>query len=335
MRAGGLLAAAFAALGFATAATAQQESWTSSLLPAEGAYFGAAHTVPHGPLWFACNGARDGRPIDDGFADLQAPFTMTLELRHEALGRAATAETRADLRMAVDDVIYQLPPLRFSPRKQWISWAVHLSMGDAMLTDIMDGGAVTVLAGERILSRHGGALGQELSNTMGFCIEEHLRTGLAVPDHAMAALARMRSGAPAGPALPQTDRRARDHAAGMCGGQAEIAPDSLTRVEINGDGRPDTVLFWSGVDCIGGAMAGMIGGGNCGASQCLTSVFVSGTGRGTLPDAELFSQGVVLDPARPGLVGFGLRLAACRDAGLMPDCITWHRWTASGLVRVN
>ena len=335
MRAVACLAAVVGLVMAALPLAAQQETWMSSLTPGEGAYVGSTHTLPHGPLWFICGGTRSGAPIDDGFATLPSPFTLTLELRHDALGSASGPDRRDDLRIAVDDVVYQLPPMQFSPRKPWISWSEHLSMSDAMLADIMDGGVVTVLAGETALSRHDGALGRHLSDTVGFCIEEHLRTGLPVPAHAMDAVARMRSGAPAGPTAPETERRMRDHVAAYCAADAEITPDSITTVEINGDGRPDTVLFWGGVDCLGGPNDTMIGAGHCGASQCLTSVFVSGTGRGSLPDAELYSQAPVLDPARPGLIGFAVRLAVCRDAGLMPECTTWHRWTAAGLTRVE
>lgn len=333
------LAALILATGVATAATAQQETWTSSLTPGDLLYVGWTHTLPHGPLWFSCGGTRQGTPLADDFAEPAAPYTLTVELRHEALGRAAGATTRADLRIGVDDTVYALPPVRFSPQKPWISWSVHLSMNDAMLADIMDGGDLTVYSQDTVLSRHAGEIGRHLSDTVGFCIEEHLRTGLAVPEHAMPAVSRMQAGvrdiAGGAPTAPQTDRRMRDHVAGFCVADARIAPDSVFTTELNGDGRPDTVLFWGGVDCLGGPYDALVGGGNCGASQCLTSVFISGTGRGSLPDAELFSQGPVLDPGRPGLVGFGLRLAVCQEAGLMPDCVTWHRWDGTGLQRVN
>jgi hypothetical protein len=332
------LATVLGAVALSSPTLAQQETWMSSLTPGEGAYFGSTHTLPHGPLWFICSGSRDGRPIDDGFADLPAPYTLTVELRHDALGRAAGPDMRGDLRIGVDDVIYQLPPLRFSPRKSWVSWSVHLSMSDAMLADIMDGGTVTAYAGDTVLSRHLGAIGRNLSDTIGFCIEEHLRTGLPVPAHAMAAVSAMRAGgqaAAAAPTAPETDRRMRDHVEGYCTVPAEIAPDNVYATELNGDGRPDTVLFWGGVDCLGGPNDTAFGAGNCGASQCLTSVFISGTGRGSLPDAELYTQGPVFDAGRPGQIGFALRLAACRETGLMPDCIMWQRWTGTGLQRVN
>ena len=328
--------ATLVALGVAGHATAQQENWISSLLPAEGSYFGSAHTVPHGPLWFSCNGSRDGTPVADGYADLQPPYTLTLELRHDALGRADGPITRGGLRIGVDQTIYQMPAMRFSPDKQWISWSVHLSMSDPLFADIMDGGTVTVYAGEVLLSRHEGAIAQNVTDTIGFCIEEHLRTGVPVPPHAQAAVAQMQGGVPSGPTAPTTDRRMRDHVAAICGAPAQIDGDRVFTTEVNGDGRPDTILFWGGVTCLGGPNAETFAAGKCGASFCLTSIFVSGTGRGSLPDDEFLSgEGPVFDPARPQLLGIGLPQSACLESGLMPTCLAWFRWTGADFQRVN
>jgi len=328
-------------------AVAQEETWISSLTPGDAAFVGWAHTLPHGPLWFHCAGRPDGRPISPYGASIAPDFThaLTVELRHQALGTAAPGATRGDISLEIDETRYQLPPLDFRVHAGLSGWFVDLSMGDALFDDIRNGGSVTVYAGATPIATHAGAISTAVTEVTGFCADQFTRAGVPVPQHAAGAVAAPGTtpspvpGVATPPPQPslETFNRMVGTVRAHCGEPFDIDPEQngWTTTELNGDGEPDTVLFWGAVSCRSGPFAGSAGGGNCGASQCLTSIFISGTGRGTAADAELFSQGPVFDPTRPGEVGFVARLAVCRQAGLMPDCLTWHRWTDTGLVRTN
>jgi hypothetical protein len=330
------IAATVAAALSSGSAQAQQETWVSSLTPGDALFVGWAHTLPHGDLWFHCAGSPDGRPRSPYANGIPPAFThgLTVELRHAALGAGGPGAVRGDISLAVDGTRYALPPMTYRNHGGLAGWVVDLSMGDALFTDIRDGGAITLFAGDTPIASHAGAIATAVAEVTRFCADQYARTGTPLPAHAAAAV----SAAPA-PQAAAADTVARmvDTVRAHCGEPFDILPDqpSWTTVELNGDGRPDTILFWSAVSCRVGPYARSIGGGNCGASQCLTSIFISGTGRGAQADAEFFTQGPVIDPARPGEVGFALRLGACREAGLMPDCVTWHRWTGTELVRTN
>lgn len=332
---------AAALLTLCTSAAAAQENWITSLTPGDVSFVGWAHTLPHGPLWFHCAGDANGRPISTYSGAIAPAFThgLTIELRHAQLGTAAPGAVRGDISIDVDGTRYQLPPMDFRTQGTLSGWFVDLSMGDPMFTDIRDGGTITVFAGASAIASHSGAIGPAVSEVTRFCAEQFAQAGRPLPEHAAAAFSGLaRRAGPMAPSAPQdTMERMIAAVRAHCGDPFDIIPEynGWTQTDLNRDGAPDTILFWGAVGCRVGPFAGSVGGGNCGASQCLTSVFVSGTGRGAEPDAEFFTQGPVLDPARPGDIGFGLRLGACREAGLMPDCVTWHRWTGTQLVRIN
>ena len=333
--------AAAGLLALCAGGAAAQESWITSLTPGDASFVGWAHTLPHGPLWFHCAGDAQGRPVSPYGGAIAPAFThgLTVELRHTALGTAAPGAVRADVSLDVDGTRYQLPPMDYRTSGSLGGWFADLSMGDALFADIRDGGTITVFASATAIATHEGAIGPAVAEVTRFCAEQFAQAGQPLPQHAAAAFAGGAPGAATAPGVPPLDTMGRmvDHVRAHCGEPFDIVPEynGWTQTDLNGDGAPDTILFWGAVSCRIGTFAGSVGGGNCGASQCLTSVFVSGTGRGAEPDAEFFSQGPVLDPARPGEIGFAVRLAVCRDAGLMPDCVSWHRWTGTELVRIN
>jgi hypothetical protein len=99
------------------------------------------------------------------------------------------------------------------------------------------------------------------------------------------------------------------HLTALCQGAWYSDPDHVQVADLDGDGREDFVLNWSGVQCQGA----MTGRAFCGAANCRIDVFMSSRGYASPIELLGVAADVVLDDAgahRPAVVGNGLRL--CR-----------------------
>ena len=93
------------------------------------------------------------------------------------------------------------------------------------------------------------------------------------------------------------------------GGEVGFAPDTVRKVDFNGDGRDDYVVSFENATC-GGAKTG----GFCGTGGCMTDFLV------TLPNGKLRSvfagqiDGYEILPGKPRKVRFWIFHSYCEDS---------------------
>jgi hypothetical protein len=92
------------------------------------------------------------------------------------------------------------------------------------------------------------------------------------------------------------------------GGKVEFAPDTVRKVDFNGDGRDDYIVSFENAKC------GEFKGSFCGTGGCMVDFLV------TLPNGRLRSvfAGQIHDyeilPGRPRKVRFGIFHSYCKDS---------------------
>lgn len=303
-----------------------------------GALLTAVAHAPEFSLSFLCTApAPRGRPLlETGEHEAQrtdGPFTVILTAGDSLMDPYADASTLS-ARMTLDGTTFGLPPMPWD--ELFWNWSVTLPMTDPMVLQAVSARSMIFDGGRGTAWQYPvDGLSDALTQALRFCAQGWQRAGHTVPGALVPVVGETAPApvsAPAGQGQ-DTEARMRAEVNAHCGGSYRIEDEGIIRPDVNADGVADTVLFWGAVSCFAGDYAGMIGGGVCGASQCATEVFLSGGTGGS--EFELYSQGPVLDPGRPGEIGFGMNLSSCQGMGLMPACVAWYRWDGRELSRTN
>lgn len=316
-----------------------------------GAWFQGYAALQNGDVELICGGRSvEGLPLpqtDEPF--ITEPYTLYLNLWSPDLPRgtiSASGTSRLDAAFVVDGVRYRLPALNWTEMNaHWLHW---LSFGDPFLQALRTAETLRLdVAGGAVYDVPTDGLGDAVFAMLTYCDARWQRSATPVPDHAAQAVEALRAAvsnatanAPAAPRHQTPDRvqamaRLESTLSGHCQGPYEVSPESMTWTDLNSDGDQDLVFYWASLRCRQGLWADAPGGGNCGTSQCLASVFLSGSETSVEADAETMAQGVQTDPGRPGQIGFNRRLTVCTELQLGDECVDWMQWRNGALERVR
>ncbi|WP_102107929.1 hypothetical protein [Oceaniglobus roseus] len=279
------------------------------------------------PLVFDCaaRSVQNPLPADRMWPDYtHAPPWQVLIGAGDALVRASGAE-RADILLLVDQTGYRLPPLRWNGMDE--AWQVALSMGDPMLAALRSASRLVMQVGtEAAWEIPVAGLGAALDAAQAYCgaawvaAGEAPPPGIAAPPAAPPALPSPQGGAFALPSQIQA------HADAKCEGRATISPDALQAGDLDGDGAPDVVMDWGGVQC-----AGRTSRLFCGAANCSLDVFASSRGYGD----PIHMLGTALTFVALPSGGLGLKLDGTYSICGETDCDAPFVWSGNRLVQLK
>ena len=289
------------------------QTWTVGSID-NGAWFEAHAALPGGVAGIHCGGVSpQGFPLPASDEPmLTAPYTMALSLRMPGVADFSldATEARGDIAIVVGSTGYRLS-VAWWDMINGSGWQADLPVGDPLLLALRGAGAFavdTATGRQGVFSADGAAAA--LDGALGFCDARWAATGHTPPPVAVPWVNAVRAAglsvAPAAaPSFVPTNLAAKIEAEVTrgCGGPFRREPDWLRPGELDGDGQPDYVLDWRGVECLQGNRWP-----SCGASQCSMEVFLSSeASRGSSPASFLGFAITIL----PGSAGRGLlRLAA-------------------------
>ncbi|MBF9035099.1 hypothetical protein HKCCE2091_12705 [Rhodobacterales bacterium HKCCE2091] len=297
-----------------------------------------------GAITLTCSESIPGTTPPPGF--VQPPFPYAVNLWLPELGAP-------DVVIDLDGTAYQLPPLS-SPTGDGAVLEVAIGMGDPLILDMLDGGAVRVIVeGQEIAAYPDDGWNAILRDGLAFCDATARGYGVPVPDYAVEVSALLNgpvstpavpaaqdlgyaparnASLPAGytlaPLLPldaEPPAAAAAHVADMCGGGFETDPAGVQVLDIDGDGQRDYVLNYSYVDCQGT----LTGRAFCGAANCSLQVFLSSRGHAA-PEEFL---GVALDAVTDAQGRVGLLLSGTASVCGDGACDSPYYWTGTDLAR--
>ncbi len=315
------------ALTWAVPAAAE---WTSAAFD-NGAWFEASVGDGRG-ISLGCGGrSPTGQPLPaTDEPNLTGPWQLDLLLEAPPMPRGADgAPTPGDTMVVIGTAGYTLPALRWDVLTD-DHWVQSLELGDGLVRALVAGPPVEVrLGGVPVLSLPGDGLADALADVVAFCGARWAALGLPPPPVS----ADMAPATAAAPSPASGLRAAVDaHVEDNCNGSFTASPGWLHAGEIDGDGTPDLVVAWDGVQC-----NGSLGRPYCGASQCAVDTFLSSVYPRTGAPESLYGAAVSLVQAPGGLAQLALvgRLATCGDAADPNDCIFYWGWDGSAFRRLK
>lgn len=319
------IASLFLAVFLAVPAAAQ--TWTGGAQDS-GVLVSAWTSAPEASLSMFCNTpSRAGvHPFATEEHEVQRtdPFQFVLRFS-EALAGTQYGMRLDQVTMTIDGTAYRLPPVMYD--ELWGDWSLGLRMDDPILAAMGRAGSLLLDPGQgTAYSYPTDGLAGNVQRMLSVCVTSWAQLGQPVP----ATLAGFQGGPGTVPAIaPEFRMRASLYAS--CEGPFRLDPDAVTETDLDQDGTADVTVFYGGVECLSGIHGQ--GAGLCGASQCLTSTFLSS--RQGESDFDLYAQNVVIDPARPAQLGLVARYRVCEDLRLQPDCIAWYVWRGGQMQRIN
>lgn len=308
------------------------QGWTARTDFTEGWFFAGAGTEG-GPISFNCAGHYPG--ADWAYGEGGGPYDPYIVhiSMNQTIGVAAFSDgPRNDVIFVIGNTGYQLPDVWWN--EMLGEWGTHISVGDPLITALLAGGDAQLWAGGVLVGDLPGAgLSSSVAGALNFCDSHWIASGAPLPSHAAITIQTLRD-RPSGGAGGNMEQAMLDYITGHCAGAAEVRADAVGRSDFDGDGVEDVMVHWSGVSCQQGAYAGLHGAGNCGASNCLTSVFVSSSvGAGNGP-YEVLSLSARPDPSSATDILLGVGAPTCAQLNLQPDCIARQRWNGTAFATV-
>ncbi len=286
-------------MAFVGATGAAAQSWQSQINDS-GALMSGYAFIPGNTLAFSCTApSPSGRPmIETGDHEAQrtdTPFTMTVMVGPGLLDPSADDSDIRQLLMTLAGTTYGLPPMPWD--EFYGNWFTTLSMSDPLFSAARASDGLVLDPGRGTAYTFPvDGLAEALVTAMGYCITGWQLVGFTVPQDLVPVLLAAESmGAPHSPAssdyapvrssqlpdgyqlaplmpLPPTHPPQRDaHLTALCQGAWSSDPNYEQVSDLDGDGREDYVLDWSGVECQG-AISGRV---FCGAANCRIDVFLS------------------------------------------------------------
>jgi hypothetical protein len=290
------------------------------------------------------------------------PFTMIVTVGDGLLDPYTDDSDLARPLVTLDATTFGLPPMPWD--EFFWNWNTTLSMSDQIFTTARSAGSLVLDPGRGTAFQFSAdGLTASLVRAMSYCITGWQLAGRAVPPDLMPILQAAASlGAGPAPIAPPTTappppvtsawpgyapiRSSRlpagysfapllplpatappqgdAHLTALCQGAWYSDPDHVQVADLDGDGREDFVLNWSGVQCQGA----MTGRAFCGAANCRIDVFMSS--RGYASPIELL--GVAADVVLDGQGRIGLLLSATAfvcDGGVCDRPFYWNGTTLS------
>ncbi|MGR3711350.1 MAG: hypothetical protein ACU0A9_18130 [Alterinioella nitratireducens] len=324
---------ALASLVLAGAASAQ--GWTVRTDFTEGWFFAGAG-IEGGPISFNCadhypgadwSYGEGGGPYDPYI--IQISMNQTIGVPGEA--NWANNAPRNDVIFVIGNTGYQLPDVRWNEMVG--EWSTQISVGDPLVTALLAGGEAQLWAeGALVGDLPAAGLSSSVAGAINFCDSHWIASGAPLPSHAAITMQTLRDRPSSG--ATNMEQAMLDYVTGICFGAAQVRADAIGRSDFDGDGVEDVMVHWSGVSCQQGDLANLRGGGNCGASNCLTSVFVSSAiGAGNGPYEVLALSARVASENGSDIL-LGVDPGTCTELGLQPACIARQRWNGAQFVTV-
>ncbi|ABD54030.1 hypothetical protein [Jannaschia sp. CCS1] len=344
MKSVGYAMLALLAAGSATAQTWQSDTGDSTALLYAGAF------APGGTTSFSCTtpSPQNVPLIETGDHEsirTDTPYDIVVGFNIDLMDPFTLPEQLDTVRIILDDVPYTLPRVSYSDF--YGSWTVWMQMTDGLFPALTRAQSMVVDTGTGTAYAYPtDGLRDAVLATVNFCISGWEAQGdiapralsawsggqlapapapIAAPTPASTpapsggqALLPGLSPAPTFPIPDQAPQVAIDRMVAQCQGEFSVDPSAVQAADVDGDGAPDYILNYSGVECFGG----LTGRAYCGAANCQFDVFLSS--RAYANPSEFLA--IALDPVVDGQGRTGLLMAStlfgCADGA----CDTPFYW---------
>lgn len=315
------------------------QTWQVGTLDSTSLLFGRAF-APGSTTSFSCTApSPQGVPlIETGGHEAirtDTPYDMVVRFNTQLLDHMTLPANLNGVRILLDDVPYPLPTVNYSDF--YGEWSVWMQMSDGLFPALIRAQTMVVDPGlGTAYSYPTDGLRDAVLAAVAYCTSGWEAQG----DLAPRAVATWASGGAAEPALaptppggvsltpaptfPLPDQAPQvtiDRMMAQCQGEFSVDPSAIQSADVDGDGAPDFILNYSGVECFGG----LTGRAYCGAANCQFDVFLSS--RVYANPSEFLA--IALDPVVDGQGRAGLLMAStlfgCADGA----CDTPFYWDGS------